>query len=206
MDIFENYPELLSCSKDIDSGLYLMINTYKSGGKILVCGNGGSCADSDHIVGELMKGFLKKRPISDEFAKKLTELGFDDGEHISRNLQGALPAISLCSQSAILSAFANDVSPDFVYAQMVYGYAKEKDLVICISTSGNSKNVVYAAKVARSLGAKTIALTGANQSALSEICDICIKVPSNETYRIQEYHLPIYHFLCAMCEKEFFGK
>ncbi len=204
MDLFIKYPELKCISSDIDCGLKLIINTYKSGGKVLVCGNGGSCADCEHIVGELMKGFLNKRSPVNDLDTELARLGFDDGKFISSNLQGALPAISLPSQSAIISAFANDVEPSMVYAQMVYGYGNKNDLLICLSTSGNSKNVVYAAKTAKAMGLKTLAMTGNSDSKLSAVCDVCIKAPSGETYRVQEYHLPIYHYLCAMTEKEFF--
>lgn len=194
-DLLKRYPALSDCSEEIEKALVLMIETYKNGGKILVCGNGGSASDSDHIVGELMKGFLSPRKVTDErISPKLRE-----------NLQGALPAISLCSQNAIMTAFINDVKPDMMFAQQVYGYAKSEDLVIGISTSGNSVNVVNAVKVARDMGVKTIALTGANGGKLSEICDVTIKAPETETYKIQEYHLPIYHYLCAKTEKYFFA-
>ncbi len=206
MDLFTKYPQLQCAASDIHAGLKLIIDTYKHKGKILVCGNGGSCADCEHIVGELMKGFLKKRSVKDKLISKLKDFSFDDKEFIAQNLQGALPAISLPSQSAIISAYANDVEPSMVYAQMVYGYGADNDLLICLSTSGNSKNVVYAAKVAKTLGIKTLAMTGNKDSCLSDICDVCIKAPSDETYQIQEYHLPIYHYLCAMTEEEFFSK
>lgn len=194
-DLLRRYPTLSDCSEEIEKALELMIETYKNGGKILVCGNGGSASDSDHIVGELMKGFLSPRKVTDErISPELRE-----------NLQGSLPAISLCSQNAIMTAFINDVKPDMMFAQQVYGYAKSEDLVIGISTSGNSGNVVNAVKVARDMGVKTIALTGANGGKLSEICDVTIKAPESETYKIQEYHLPIYHYLCAETEKYFFA-
>jgi len=190
------YPEIKSCEAKIKSALEAMIDTYECGGKILVCGNGGSAADCEHIVGELMKGFHLRRSVKEERIP----------EDIRSCLQGALPAISLPSQISILSAFSNDADPQMMYAQLVYGYALENDLVIGISTSGNSKNIVNAMTVAKALGIKTIALTGENASKLSQICDITINVPSNETYRVQEYHLPIYHYLCAMVEKHFFAE
>lgn len=193
-ELLKRYPRLALCSKDIENGLNLMIDTYKKGGKILLCGNGGSAADCEHIVGELMKGFMKPRVVRDE---KLPE-------HIRRRLQGALPAISLPGQTAFVSAFNNDVDPETVYAQMVYGYAKENDLFIGISTSGNSKNVVLASETAKSIGIKTMALTGEKESRLSEISDVCIKVPETETYKVQEYHLPVYHYLCEKTEAFFF--
>ena len=194
MELLNRYPALEICKDDIENALKLIIDTYKKDGSVLICGNGGSAADSEHIVGEFMKGFLMKRPVCD---KRIPE-------HLRKKLQGALPAISLPSQSAILSAFINDVEPDMMYAQLVYGYAKENDLVIGISTSGNSKNVVYAIEVAKCVGAKTLALTGEKESRLSEMCDVTIRVPETETYKIQEYHLPVYHYLCAEVEKYFF--
>ena len=194
MNLYERYPVLKQCSSDIEKALDLMCSVYKSKGKILVCGNGGSAADSEHIVGELMKGFMHKRPVTDERIP----------EHLRKNLQGALPAISLPSQSAILSAFINDVEPDMMYAQLVYCYARENDLVIGLSTSGNSKNVVNAIEVARCVGAKTLALTGEKESRLSEISDVTVRVPETETYKVQELHLPVYHFLCAQTEQLMF--
>lgn len=192
--LYDRYSALQECKEDIESALALMIETYEKKGKILVCGNGGSAADSEHIVGELMKGFILKRPVTDERIPS----------DIRGGLQGALPAISLPSQSAILSAFINDVDPEMMYAQLVYGYAQENDLVIGISTSGNSRNVVKAIKVAKCLGAKTISMTGAKESDLSELSDVTIKVPATETYKIQELHLPVYHYLCAKVEEAMF--
>ena len=193
-NLLKRYPYLEVCKEDIGNALKLIIDTYKNGGKVLVCGNGGSAADSEHIVGELMKGFMLKRTVRDERIP----------EHLGKGLQGALPAISLPSQSAILSAFINDIDPDMMYAQLVYGYARENDLVIGLSTSGNSKNVVNAIEVAKCVGAKTLSMTGENESILSEICDVTIKVPETETYKVQELHLPVYHYLCAEVEKLFF--
>ena len=193
-ELFERYPALQICEKDIEDALKLLIDTYKNDGKALVCGNGGSAADSEHIVGELMKGFMLKREL-------------DDGripENMRCNLQGALPAISLVSQSGVLSAFINDVEPEMMYAQLVYGYSKEGDLLICLSTSGNSKNCVSAAEVAKCIGVKVLSLTGEKESRLSQISDCTVKVPDTETFKVQEYHLPVYHFLCAMTEKYFF--
>lgn len=205
IDLYERYSVLKVCEKDIENAVNTIYNTYKNNGKILACGNGGSCADCDHIVGELMKGFLLKRNQS-EILKKLTACKFDDAEYMTANLQGALPAISLPSQTALITAFANDVAADMIYAQLVFGYAGEYDTLICISTSGNSKNVVYAAKIAKAIGIKTVALTGANESKLSEICDVAIRVPETETYKIQELHLPVYHYICAKIEEIIFGK
>ena len=195
VNLLERYPVLEVCKEDIENALKLMLDTYKNGGKVLVCGNGGSAADSEHIVGELMKGFILKRPVIDERLP----------EHLRCKLQGALPAISLPSQSAILSAFINDVEPDMMYAQLVYGYARENDLVKGLSTSGNSKNIVNAMKVSKCVGAKTLGMTGMKESKLSEISDVTIKVPETETYKVQELHLPIYHYLCVEVEKMMFA-
>jgi D-sedoheptulose 7-phosphate isomerase len=193
-ELIQRYPALESCKADIEKALELIIETYKNGGKVLVCGNGGSASDSEHIVGELMKGFISHRKVTDERIP----------EHLRINLQGALPAISLPSQIGVLSAFINDVDPDMLYAQLVYGYATENDLVIGLSTSGNSKNIVNAVEVANAVGAKTLSLTGAKESKLSAISTVTVKVPETETYKIQEYHLPVYHYLCAGAEKYFF--
>ena len=195
-ELLSRSSKLAECRDSIKKALDLMIDTYKNGGKGLVCGTGGSAADCEHIVGELMKGFLKKREVTDNRIS----------EDLRKNLQGALPAISLPSQSAILSAFINDVEPDMMYAQLVYGYAKENDLVIGISTSGNSKNIVNAIEVARCMWVKTLSLTGRNESKLSYISNVTICVPETETYKVQELHLPVYHYLCAEVEKEIFKK
>lgn len=194
-DLIRRYPSLRECRSDIENATELFIDTYKNGGKILVCGNGGSAADSEHIVGELMKGFMLKRTVKD------TKIP----EDLRKNLQGALPAISLTSQCAILSAFINDVEPDMMYAQLVYGYATDKDLLICLSTSGNSQNCVNAARVAKCMGVRVLSLTGKRDSALSEISDCTVKVPETETFKVQELHLPIYHYLCAVTERIFFN-
>lgn len=193
-EFLARYPQLNVCEKDIEDALELMIVTYNNGGKILVCGNGGSSADADHIVGELMKGFLRARKVQDH---RLSD-------EFKENLQGALPAISLSGQNALLTAFNNDMNPDYVFAQQVYGYANENDLVIGISTSGNSKNVVNAIKLAKETGLKTIALTGENGGILKEIADVTICAPATETYKIQEHHLPIYHYLCMKVEEKLF--
>lgn len=193
--LYERYPSLEGCKEDIEKALAMMIDTYRNGGKILICGNGGSAADSEHIVGELLKGFLSKRPVTDERIP----------EELRKGLQGSLPAISLPSQSAILSAFINDVEPEMMYAQLVYGYVKEHDMLIGLSSSGNSKNVVNAIKVAKAMGIKVLSLTGQKESKMSELSDVTIRVSETETYKVQELHLPVYHYLCAEVEKEMFS-
>lgn len=192
--LYGRYPELTACKEDIEKALALLVETYQTGGKVLVCGNGGSASDSEHIVGELMKGFMSHRPVTDERLP----------QELCKGLQGSLPAISLPSQCGILSAFINDVDPEMMYAQLVYGYAKKEDLLIGLSTSGNSANVVKAMEVAKCLGIKTLALTGERESKLSALADVTIRVPATETYQVQEYHLPVYHYLCAEVERKFF--
>ena len=204
-ELMTRYPQLRVCEETILRAEKMMLDTYREGGKILVCGNGGSAADSDHIVGELMKGFLLKRKMNDSTAKKFKDALGDDADELIEELQCGIPAISLPSQSAVLSAYVNDVNAELMYAQLVFGYAKDGDMLIAISTSGNSKNAYAAAKVAKALGIKTLALTGAADSKLSALCDCTVKVPEVETFKVQELHLPVYHYLCASVEHTLFG-
>ncbi|MBS4220899.1 SIS domain-containing protein [Bacillus sp. FJAT-49711] len=198
------YPELSVCSQFILEAFQLLKEAYHNRGKVLLCGNGGSASDCEHIVGELMKGFKLKRPVDDSFKQKIERSFPNDSDYISSHLQGALPAISLVSQSSLISAFANDVAADMIFAQQVFGYGKEGDVLIGLSTSGNSVNVIHALKVAKTIGLKTIGLTGENGGEMKDICDVTICVPFEETLDIQERHLPIYHTLCIMLEEEFF--
>ncbi len=205
--LIERYPQLGVCMDDILKAKNMMLDSYYAGGKFLVCGNGGSCADADHIVGELMKGFLKKRKMGSACAQKFrNRLGEAAAEELIGKLQCGIPAISLPSQSAVLSAYANDVDARLAYAQLVFGYAGKGDLLIALSTSGNSENVVAAAMVAKAVGIGSIALTGEKESRLSALCDCTVRVPESETFKVQELHLPVYHFLCASLEKEIFGE
>jgi len=201
------YPELQSCRNETEQAGQLLIDAYRGGGKLLVCGNGGSAADSEHIVGELMKGFMSRRPVSDEFRTLLAGLypESEEGRFLAERLQGALPAISLVSQTALLTAFANDVSAETVFAQQVYGYGRPGDVLIGLSTSGSSMNVVRAIQVAKALGLRTIGLTGADGGRMRALCDVTIRVPYDRTPDIQERHLPIYHALCVAVEEAFFG-
>lgn len=204
--LIASYPALAACREDIEAAKALLIDTARRGGTVLVCGNGGSCADADHIVGELMKGFLLKRPMDEKTAAEFDAvLGAEAAAPFKQRLQGGIRAISLPSQSAVLSAYANDVDAAYVYAQLVYGYGKPGDLLIGLSTSGNSANVVHAAAVARARGLSTLALTGERESKLSALCDCTVRVPDTETFRVQELHLPVYHYLCAAVEHELFG-
>lgn len=201
------HPGLCSCSDTIYAARDLLVDTYRAGKKLLLCGNGGSAADCDHIAGELLKGFISLRFLETEDRVKIASaLPKDDPDIIPlcNKLQGGLPAISLPSQSAVITAICNDTDPTLIFAQLVWALGQEGDALVCLSTSGNSRNVVLAAKAAKAKGMKVVALTGERESALSSLADVTIKAPATETYRVQEYHLPIYHYLCAEIEEEMF--
>ena len=202
--LLTNYPELTSCLFEIQAAFGMMKNSYLRRGIIMTCGNGGSASDAEHIVSELMKGFKLKRPLTCRQRDALVAGFPDDAAFLAGNLQQAIPAISLVSQTSVSTAFANDVSPDMVFAQQVFGYVREGDVLLGLSTSGNARNVVNACKVAKSFGIGTIGMTGQHGGQLREICDVTICVPATETFRVQEYHLPVYHTLCAMLEMDFF--
>lgn len=202
--LIKRYPVLVSARSEIQNAYEILEHSYSSGGKLLVAGNGGSAADSEHIVGELMKGFKKPRKLDDLQRDKLTQINETLGLVLADNLQGALPAIALDGQPALTTAFMNDCEPLLCFAQQVNGFGNMNDVFLGISTSGNSKNVLYAAVTAKAKGMKVIGLTGANDSKLSELADVCIRVPETETYMVQELHLPVYHCLCLMLEKRFF--
>ncbi len=197
---YERYPELSNQKENIEHAIDILESCYKNNGKILVCGNGGSSSDAAHITAELMKAFVKRAPLNKEIFNKINQ---EFNEEVSSKLQLGIPCIDLTSQVAFLTAFSNDVDPDFIFAQEVVGYSKNSpnDVLLMLSTSGNSKNVVNAAKIAKSLGLKTISLTGKNDSELSRLSSVCIKAPETETYKVQEYHLPIYHYICLELEK-----
>lgn len=203
----ERYPALAVCRNDIAFAYGIIKECFERGGKLLIAGNGGSCADSQHIVGELMKSFKLPRKCSPEFAAKLLAADPVRGAELALKLQGGLPAISLTENQSLNTAYINDVRGGeyFTYAQQIYGYGKFEDVFLGISTSGNSANVLNAAVVARAIGMKVIGLTGAKGGALVSLADAAIKVPSEETYMVQEYHLPVYHCLCLMLEETFFG-
>jgi len=198
------YPKLVNCRADLLCALDLLREGFGRGGTLFTCGNGGSAADADHIVGELAKGFLKKRPVPRELREALAAI--PGGDSLADGLQGGLPAVSLHSQSALLTAFANDCDPSLIYAQALYALSKPGDMLLAISTSGNSQNVVNAAKLAKACGVTVLALTGERQSKLSDLADCAIRVGERETYRVQELHLPVYHWLCAGVEEAFFAE
>lgn len=202
----ERYPKLANNTEEILAAFFILKECFSGGHKLLVAGNGGSAADSEHIVGELMKGFTKRRKISDDMAEKLVQINPIIGEEIAKNLQGALPAIALTGHNSLSTAFSNDVDARDMFSQQVFGYGKEGDVFLGITTSGNSKNVIRAAITAKAMGMKVLGLTGKTGGDLAKIADITIKAPETETFMVQEFHLPIYHTLCLMIEDEFFGE
>ena len=204
--LVNRYPELSAVKKEISEAYQILENCYAKEGKLLAAGNGGSAADAEHIVGELMKGFKLPRKPEAGFADKLVKENEELGTVLAESLQGALPAIALDGQPALSTAYMNDCEPLLCFAQQVNGYGKSGDVFLGISTSGNSKNVLYAATTAHAKGMKVIGLTGAKSSKLEQMSDVCIKVPQTETYMIQELHLPVYHCLCLMLEERFFGE
>lgn len=203
--LIERYPQLSAVKDDIRKAYEILEQSYITGGKLLIAGNGGSAADAEHIVGELMKGFRKSRKLDEEQRKKLTAVNAELGTVLADNLQGALPAIALDGHPALTTAYMNDCEPLLCFAQQVCGYGVKGDVFLGISTSGNSKNILYAAVAAKAKGLKVIGMTGAKDSKLSELADVCIKAPETETYMIQELHLPIYHCLCLMLEERYFA-
>lgn len=204
--LIKRYPCLEVCRQDIITAYNILEEAYASGRKLLVAGNGGSASDSEHIVGELMKEFKLKRKIYAAQAERLKDIDEEMGEMLSEHLQGSLPAISLVGEPSLTTAFMNDAVPVLIFAQQVNGLGTAGDVFLGISTSGNSKNVLYAAVAAKSKGLKVIGLTGEKENQLMKFSDVCIRVPETETYKIQELHLPVYHCLCLMLEERFFGK
>ncbi len=212
--LLERYPVLKPIKDQIEAAYEALETCYENGGKLLVAGNGGSCADAEHIVGELMKGFIKRRPVSEGEKEELVrqgsrmreETGIEEnlGEELTCCLQGGLPAIALTGHNGLSTAFLNDVNGEMIYAQQLWGFAKPEDVFFGISTSGNSKNILYALTAAKARGLKTIILTGKDGGRLSKSADVSVIVPEQETYKIQELHLPVYHALCLMLEERFF--
>ena len=203
-ELVERYPVLDAVKDDVRKAYELLEACYEQGGKLLIAGNGGSCADAEHIVGELMKGFVKRREVSDSFAERLRNADEVRGAELAKKLQGGLPAIALTGHAGLSTAYLNDVDGDLIFAQQTYGYGRPGDVLIGISTSGNAKNVMYAMTVAKALGMKTIGLTGKDGGALKREADVSVVVPETETFKIQELHLPVYHALCLMLEERFF--
>lgn len=198
-NLISRYPELKSCEESIQLVFKQLVKSFENGGRLYVCGNGGSASDALHIVGELVKSFVIERKLDGGFTNAVRPA-------VAEKLQGALPAYALVENSALSTAYANDVDSDYVFAQQVYAYARKGDCVLGISTSGNSKNVLYALEAAKGRGAVTLGLTGRDGGGMKDICDVCVVVPEVETYKIQELHLPIYHTLCIMLEDYFWGE
>ena len=202
--LIERFPQLKPVKEDIQNAFDILVDTYSRGGKLLVAGNGGSSADSEHIVGELMKSFVKKRQLPESFLKELGKFDSEAHDYLASTLQPGLPAISLSGHASLNTACINDIDGNITFAQQVYGYGKEDDVFFGISTSGNAKNIIYAAAAAKAKKMKVIALSGCSGGELRRFADISIIAPETETYKIQELHLPIYHCLCLMIEDHFF--
>ena len=205
-ELIRRYPALSSIQEEIEKAYKVLVECFENGGKLLIAGNGGSAADSDHIVGELMKGFVKRRPVDDAMRAALIGVDSERGAALAEKLQGGLPAIALTAHTALSTAFANDMDPVMCYAQQVNGYGKPGDVFLGISTSGNAENVMYAAVTAKAKGMKVVALTGKDGGKLAKISDVAMIMPEQETYKIQELHLPVYHVLCLMLEEHFYEK
>ena len=200
----ERYPKLEPLSASIEAAFGIICGCFSQGGKLLVAGNGGSAADAEHIVGELMKNFVKKRNLPDTFISDIEKIDSGIAKYLIPRLQPGLPAIALSCHASLNTAAINDIDGNIIFAQQVYGYGKEGDVFFGISTSGNSKNVIYAAAAAKAKNLKVIALAGGDGGDLKHLADVSIIVPETETYKIQELHLPVYHCLCLMLEERFF--
>ena len=203
---FDRHPELIEMRTEMLKACGSLLCAFQAGGKLLLCGNGGSCADCDHIVGELMKGFHLRRPIPDPIRAELEARYGESGKALGMSLQGGLPAISLCNHAALSTAFANDADGEMVYAQQLTGYGRRGDVLMGISTSGNAANILHAFRLARVLGIITISLTGGDGGGIAGLSDICLIAPERETYLVQECHLAMYHLICAYLESEMFAE
>lgn len=203
-ELIARYPILNSVKAEIEACYQVLEECYRNDGKLLIAGNGGSCADAEHIVGELMKGFCKRRELSEEMRERLCEFDAEHGKMLADGLQGGLMAIALTGHNALSTAFANDVNADMIYAQQVWGYGRIGDVFLGITTSGNAQNVDYAVTAAKAKGMKVLGLTGKDGGRLKQRADIAVVVPEMETFKIQELHLPIYHAICLMLEEYFF--
>ncbi|GAB1452162.1 SIS domain-containing protein [Draconibacterium sp.] len=204
-ELLNRYTQLDYLENAVFDSVELLIKTFGNGGKVLVCGNGGSCSDADHIVGELMKSFEGKRPLNSDLQQKLSELSPERGKMLAEKLQQGLPTISLTVHQSLITAIANDIHGDLIYAQQVVGWGNPGDILIGLSTSGNSKNVIDALIVAKAKGMITIGMTGETGGKMKDWCDILLNVPETRTAYVQELHLPVYHAICMMIEKEIFG-
>ena len=204
--LIRKYPELKECISDINLAIEIILNAINCNGKVLICGNGGSASDAEHIVGELMKGFMHPRNLESIEIEPFMQLYPETGNEIVKNLQKPIPAISLTSNMSFITAYSNDVNPEYIFAQQVYGLGNKGDVLLCLSTSGNSKNVINAAMVAKVKGVNIIGFTGKSGGMLKEYADVLIKATSLITPGIQEYHIAIYHAICAQIEEDVFYK
>lgn len=202
--LVDRYPALAPVRLELEKLTDAICNAYRAGGKVMIAGNGGSAADAEHIVGELMKGFCRRRPLSEEAKTALIAADTERGAHLGKVLQQGLPAIALTNHPALSTAFANDCDPNAVFAQQVWGYGNKGDILIVISTSGNAENLLLAATAAHAKGMQVALLTGENGGKLAKVCDFVLRAPAKETYQVQEYHLPLYHTLCLVVENTFF--
>jgi D-sedoheptulose 7-phosphate isomerase len=205
-ELCSRYPQLISVASAIEEAAEFVVKCFSSEGKLLVCGNGGSSSDSDHLVGELMKSFELKRAIKNGVAEKLESIAPDRGVFLAQKLEGGLPAISLSSQTALTTAVSNDMDASLIFAQQVIGYGTAKDILVAISTSGNSQNVIDACITAKALNIKVIGLTGITGGRMKQYCDILINVPEKRTAYVQELHLPVIHTLCSIIENHFYTR
>jgi D-sedoheptulose 7-phosphate isomerase len=206
--LIQRYPILLACKEEISKAFGIMKACFEAGGQFLAAGNGGSSADSAHMIGELMKGFVKKRPLLPDFVQKLKEAAGKNSEYaeyLAKNIQRGLPAIDLSAHTALVTASINDIGGDIIYAQQVCGYGRKGDVFMGISTSGNAKNILYAMIAARAKRMKTIALSGGSGGTIKDYADAAVIVPEKETYKVQELHLAVYHCICLMIEEHFFS-
>ena len=204
-DLLLRYPALSQCAQSIHDAYDLFISSYEKGGKMIIAGNGGSAADAEHIVGELMKAFRRRRPLDQAFVERMLAVDPALGAELAKGLEKPLPAVQLCGNESLTTAFANDVNGQLAFAQQLLGYAHPHDVFLGITTSGNSRNILYSAVVAKALGLKVVALTGRGGGAIAALADVCVRVPEDETYKIQELHLPVYHTWCMMLESYFFA-
>jgi len=204
-DLLTRHPQFASVENEVLKAADCLIRCYENGGKVLICGNGGSCSDSDHIVGELMKGFEHKRPLAESLQSQLKKIGDERGSYLAEKLQQGLPAISLTAHSALITAIANDTDANLIFAQQVVGYGNAGDVLIAISSSGNSQNLLDAILTAKAKNLSVIGLTGETGGKMKSICDILINVPGKRTAFVQEFQMSVYHTLCMMIENHFFG-
>ena len=204
LELIQRYPRLDNVKTEIESAYKMLVNCYNNGGKLLIAGNGGSASDAEHIAGELMKTFTKKRALPESFISNIKNVDTEIAQYLVPRMQPGLPAIALSGHASLNTACINDIDGNITFAQQVYGYGKEGDILLGISTSGDSKNILYACAVAKAKKLNIIGLTGLGGGKLKGFSDICICVPETETYKIQELHLPVYHIICMMLEDHFF--